>query len=796
MARDTILRVRFEGKVDPSLEKSADRMTMIASGIGTAVGSLAARGIGKGLDLVQDFFDGSIEQASNLRESINITTLMFGAEASRLEGFFASSARAVGMSEAATREYTSQMGGLLQNLDFSTRASADWSTTLVQLAADMGSAFNADTDQAIRAIGAGLRGESEPLKQFNVFLSDAEVKTKAVELGLYSGTGALDKHAAAQARLAIIMEDTSRIAGDFGQNLDQEANKSKQVQAEYENLQATVGERLLPLKVQLLALTSDKIIPAFTAFAGWLEVTATWLGQNADVLVPLGAGLGVAVAALWAFNAAQAVAAGGGLVQFLLSAARGTTLFTAAQWLMNAALWANPIGIVILALVALGAGLAIAWNKSETFRSIVTGAWEGIKGVVSGVVGWVTETALPALAGFWEGAQRGFGGLVEFVGTWASRIKAAVMAPINWIGQYVLNPLLAGIEKVADVFGLKWKLPRFGASSPSSSGGRATSGAMRAFAFGGYTGPGGKFEPAGIVHAGEIVWSQEDVAAHGGPWAVEALRTSRRLPQFASGGIVPNAKGWTGMNPAFLHAAQAWARATGILWRVTGNGGYRAFADQLRAWNLYRSGRGPLAANPYKGGPHMRGEALDLSPRPGDNPRARGLLGRFGLGLTVQGEPWHVGWLRRTSSGAATATSRGGVDPLTLIKSMIRVPDMGALGGGMFGALLREIPTRMISGAAKWIGHQLGFDGGGWLPVGATLAVNRTGHPEAVLTPHQWDVLASAARFRGDGTMRLHPDDMEHLVRLLSAVLVQMPAPVVSVEEITDKQRRYVRALG
>jgi hypothetical protein len=55
------------------------------------------------------------------------------------------------------------------------------------------------------------------------------------------------------------------------------------------------------------------------------------------------------------------------------------------------------------------------------------------------------------------------------------------------------------------------------------------------YAEGGYTGPGGKYTPAGVVHAGEVVWSQEDVAAWGGPKRVDAMRQQRG---YADGGIV------------------------------------------------------------------------------------------------------------------------------------------------------------------------------------------------------------------------------------------------------------------
>ncbi|AKO18950.1 phage tail tape measure protein [Xanthomonas oryzae] len=56
------------------------------------------------------------------------------------------------------------------------------------------------------------------------------------------------------------------------------------------------------------------------------------------------------------------------------------------------------------------------------------------------------------------------------------------------------------------------------------------------FDAGGYTGPGGVKQPAGIVHRGEVVWSQRDVARAGGVSAVESLRLGGRGDD--TGGVV------------------------------------------------------------------------------------------------------------------------------------------------------------------------------------------------------------------------------------------------------------------
>ncbi|MBB2905741.1 uncharacterized protein (TIGR02594 family) [Rhizobium sp. RAS22] len=64
------------------------------------------------------------------------------------------------------------------------------------------------------------------------------------------------------------------------------------------------------------------------------------------------------------------------------------------------------------------------------------------------------------------------------------------------------------------------------------------------FSEGGYTGPGGVHEPRGVVHAGEVVWSQRDVARAGGPAVVDAMRLGKR--GYDTGGVVDVSPWWGG----------------------------------------------------------------------------------------------------------------------------------------------------------------------------------------------------------------------------------------------------------
>lgn len=114
-----------------------------------------------------------------------------------------------------------------------------------------------------------------------------------------------------------------------------------------------------------------------------------------------------------------------------------TKTATAAQWLLNRALMMNPIGLVITALVALGAGLVLAYKKSETFRRIVDAAWRGIataarwawnnviKPAVTALVWFLKNVVGPVYMWLWRNivapAFRGIGKIISFV--WNNSIK-------------------------------------------------------------------------------------------------------------------------------------------------------------------------------------------------------------------------------------------------------------------------------------------------------------------------------------------------------------------------------------
>lgn len=152
-------------------------------------------------------------------------------------------------------------------------------------------------------------------------------------------------------------------------------------------------------------------------------------------------------------------------------AAVASRVWAAGQWLLNAALSANPIGLVVIAVAALAAGFVWAYRHSETFRAVVQGAFR----VVGAAASWLWHSAIePAMRGIgaafaWsgrlvDGVASGITGafrrVVGFVSSMPGRIRSAAAGMWNGITaafRGAINTIIAGWNR------LQFTVPGFNA---------------------------------------------------------------------------------------------------------------------------------------------------------------------------------------------------------------------------------------------------------------------------------------------------------------------------------------------
>lgn len=136
---------------------------------------------------------------------------------------------------------------------------------------------------------------------------------------------------------------------------------------------------------------------------------------------------------------------------------------TGVQLALNAAMAANPIGLVVLALVALAVAVGVAWAKSETFRNVVTAAWGAVKDKVLGVLNWFKDTLLPWFTdklpqGFkdaWQKARERtvevVGGILEWVGGIPEKVGNRLSGLLAHVRDAFAGAMNAGKEKVTGI---------------------------------------------------------------------------------------------------------------------------------------------------------------------------------------------------------------------------------------------------------------------------------------------------------------------------------------------------------
>lgn len=119
------------------------------------------------------------------------------------------------------------------------------------------------------------------------------------------------------------------------------------------------------------------LLPAVEKLLGLLIPLATMAQENTTLFLIFAGVIGAVSAAILAVNLALKVQAA------------YTKIAAAAQFLFNAAMAANPVTLVVIAIMALVAALVLAYNKSEAFRNVVNGLFDAIKTGVTASVDFI-----------------------------------------------------------------------------------------------------------------------------------------------------------------------------------------------------------------------------------------------------------------------------------------------------------------------------------------------------------------------------------------------------------------------
>ena len=201
----------------------------------------------------------------------------------------------------------------------------------------------------------------------------------------------------------------------------------------------------------------DKLADAFgnmiTKIAEGVEVWLpriinglTWLLDNSNTIATGIVAIGTAIGALKVVNTITSIV---NAFKAWKLANEGVTI---AQWLLNAAMSANPIGLVIAAITGLVAGLVYLWNTNEGFRNACINAWNAIKEVGENVWGSIRDFFIVTIPNAWNSLVSWFQNIPSwFKGIWDS-VLAVFSEWGNNIKSFFSETIPAIINSVVDWF--------------------------------------------------------------------------------------------------------------------------------------------------------------------------------------------------------------------------------------------------------------------------------------------------------------------------------------------------------
>jgi hypothetical protein len=724
----------------------------------SAAGMFSAQVIEKGVGAFKDMVGGAINSASDLNESMNAVQQVFGSQAQTIINWGNTNAQAYGLSKRAFNEAVTPMGAMLHNAGLSLQDTSKWSIDLTKRAADMASVFNTSVPDALEAMQAGLRGESDPLEKYGVSLSAAKVEAEALAETHKKSAKQLTSAELATARLNVIMKQTSSTQNDFKNTSGGLANATRIQEARMENLRATIGDKMMPVQklflqaqVALVTVIADRVVPVLSKVADWFQ-------KNPAAMKAAGIIIGVVLV--------------GAFVAWAASAATAAAATIAATW---------PVLAITAAVAALAAGFIYLYNHNETFRRgvIITVAaakagFQLLMQIFQGVVAWVREhwatistilmvpvrIAVAYITIQWKIISTTLQVVVGWIREHWATIAAILMAPVRIAVTFITvqwkiihTTLQAVIRLVLFLFrdlpnNIRSALGNLG-STLRDKGGELINGLLNGakavlsklgqWAADIKNAIVGKIKDVFGIHSPSTVFAE--LGGHMMDGLLNGLSRADPMAfiksifgnvENALGGIV--GKGWVALEKLPSKALSALSglggKLGGFLGNIFGAGGggggggsgvqrWRSVAMQALAYtHMPASWIGSLLSRMQResGGNPRAINNWDVNARRGDPSR--------GLMQTIMGT-----FVRY----AGELAGRGIYDPFANIVASIRYAN-SAYGSAPRG----------------W-NRAGGYDRGGWLLPGTTVATNLTGRPEMVLTASDVDSLRSGGRLEVAG---------------------------------------------
>lgn len=236
------------------------------------------------------------------------------------------------------------------------------------------------------------------------------------------------------------LADLADSKGTVNDTYDETVDSVDKAKLAIQNMKTTAAE-LANNFMEKYGPQIEKVIGAITSkleeIAPKIESGVEWLSEHLPEVAAGAAGIAAAFAA-WKIA---------GIITAVTTALAGMSaaevVAAAKTWLLNAAMAANPIGLVVAAIAGLVTAFVILWNKSEKFRNFWKGLWKEIKATTEKYIGAVVDFFKNA----WDKIKAVWGKVTGFFKSVWDGIKEVFNAVSDWFKEK-FNAAVEAIETV------------------------------------------------------------------------------------------------------------------------------------------------------------------------------------------------------------------------------------------------------------------------------------------------------------------------------------------------------------
>ena len=437
-------------------EQSENKISGAFKKVGTAVATYFA------VDKIKDFGLNCINAAADANAASSQFTQVFDDMESQANKSLQSIADNTGIQINRMKGSYTQIAAFAKTTGLDTSSALGLADRAMVAVADSAAFYDRSLEETTESLQSFLKGNYE--NDAALGLSATETTRNAAANKLYGVSFNELSEAQKQLTLLQMVEDANAASGALGQaarESDTWTNQTGNLKQAWTDFQAVLGQTVLPLAVEAVKKASEAVQGLSEKMPTIIQTFKDWS--------PLIAGV---VTGLVTLKSSMAISS---LINALTTAwvayktaNEGATI---AQWLLNTAMSANPIILIVELIAVLVAAIITLWKTNEDFRNNIAATWERIKAVfenfTNGIVdrlnalGFQFEDFTEVVKAVWDAFCQFLAPIFDGVFTQIANILEGILGILTglldvFIGIFTGNWSQAW-EGVKGIFGSVWE---------------------------------------------------------------------------------------------------------------------------------------------------------------------------------------------------------------------------------------------------------------------------------------------------------------------------------------------------